>query len=144
MSPLAKYHRSLPELTERFELFVAGKELCNAYTELNHPQVQRDRFAAQAVSHAYMNAVTAVNAVNAVNVVDLRCYSCCYSCMPLTPSCFLLLRTGRRGGGRRRGDACGRGFLHCSGVHNDPSRCVWTPCELLKQPLFSSWVLTLR
>lgn len=48
MSPLAKYHRSLPELTERFELFVAGKELCNAYTELNHPTVQRERFAAQA------------------------------------------------------------------------------------------------
>jgi lysyl-tRNA synthetase class 2 len=48
MSPLAKYHRSLPELTERFELFVAGKELCNAYTELNHPSVQRDRFQAQA------------------------------------------------------------------------------------------------
>mmetsp|Transcript_30355 Transcript_30355/g.49415 ORF Transcript_30355/g.49415 Transcript_30355/m.49415 type:complete len:598 (+) Transcript_30355:182-1975(+) len=47
MSPLAKYHRSKPEVTERFELFVAGKELCNAYTELNNPKVQRERFIAQ-------------------------------------------------------------------------------------------------
>ena len=49
MSPLAKYHRSKPEVTERFELFVAGKELCNAYTELNNPKVQRERFLAQLV-----------------------------------------------------------------------------------------------
>jgi len=47
MSPLAKYHRSLPEVTERFELFVCGKELCNAYTELNNPKVQRELFIEQ-------------------------------------------------------------------------------------------------
>lgn len=47
MSPLAKWHRDDPQLTERFELFVAGKELCNAYTELNDPAVQRERFLAQ-------------------------------------------------------------------------------------------------
>jgi len=47
MSPLAKTHRSSPELTERFELFIAGKEVCNAYTELNSPLVQRERFAQQ-------------------------------------------------------------------------------------------------
>ncbi len=44
MSPLAKWHRDLPGMTERFELFANGKEICNAYTELNDPMVQRDRF----------------------------------------------------------------------------------------------------
>ncbi|KAL0220746.1 hypothetical protein RCL1_000600 [Eukaryota sp. TZLM3-RCL] len=47
MSPLAKYHRTRPFLTERFEMFCAGRELCNAYTELNDPFVQRERFADQ-------------------------------------------------------------------------------------------------
>jgi len=48
MSPLAKYHRSVPGLTERFELFVNKHEICNAYTELNNPHVQRARFEEQA------------------------------------------------------------------------------------------------
>lgn len=47
MSPLAKQHRNDPRLTERFELFVAKKELCNAYTELNDPRTQRERFVGQ-------------------------------------------------------------------------------------------------
>jgi len=52
MSPLAKYHRSLPGQTERFELFINTKEVCNAYTELNNPHVQRDRFEQQAKDKA--------------------------------------------------------------------------------------------
>lgn len=52
MSPLAKWHRSVPGLTERFELFVMKKEICNAYTELNDPAVQRQLFEHQASDRA--------------------------------------------------------------------------------------------
>jgi len=52
MSPLAKYHRSKPSMTERFELFIMEKEVANAYTELNNPHVQRARFAEQAKDKA--------------------------------------------------------------------------------------------
>lgn len=47
MSPLTKKHRINPELTERFELMVNGKELCNAYSELNDPIDQLQRFEDQ-------------------------------------------------------------------------------------------------
>ena len=47
MSPLTKKHRNNPELTERFELMVNGKELANAYSELNDPIDQEERFVEQ-------------------------------------------------------------------------------------------------
>ena len=47
MSPLCKSHRDNPELTERFELMICGKEIANAYSELNDPIDQRERFEAQ-------------------------------------------------------------------------------------------------
>lgn len=48
MSPLSKNHRDRPGFTERFEMFVVGREVCNSYTELNNPHIQRERFSSQA------------------------------------------------------------------------------------------------
>jgi len=51
-SPLSKEDRATPGLTERFELFINCKEICNAYTELNIPEVQRERFLSQMADKA--------------------------------------------------------------------------------------------
>jgi lysyl-tRNA synthetase class 2 len=47
MSPLAKLHREDSSLTERFELFIGGSEICNAFSELNDPDDQKERFLTQ-------------------------------------------------------------------------------------------------
>lgn len=47
MCPLAKWHRSKEDLVERFELFICGHEIINAYTELNDPFKQRENFIQQ-------------------------------------------------------------------------------------------------
>ena len=53
LSPLSKSKEDDPNLVERFELFIAGKEIANAYTELNDPLDQKERFITQAQSREY-------------------------------------------------------------------------------------------
>jgi len=71
MSPLAKWHREDRNLTERFELFVCKKELCNAYTELNDPMVQRALFDGQAKAKALGDPDAQVIDENFCNALEI-------------------------------------------------------------------------
>ncbi|MBS1838390.1 MAG: DUF2156 domain-containing protein, partial [Actinobacteria bacterium] len=73
-SPLARRHRSDPGVTERFEVFVGGRELANAYSELNDPVDQRERMeaAAAAVRQAGLTHADADGEVSAVDEEFLR------------------------------------------------------------------------
>lgn len=86
MSPLAKTHRSRPGLTERFELFVCKREVCNAYTELNNPMVQRQRFEEQAKQGAQGDDEAQVNILRTL----LLCFVCCIvlACGICIPGCW--------------------------------------------------------
>lgn len=71
MSPLAKRMPDDPELTERFELFITGKEFCNAYTELNNPFNQHDSFLQQANDRAQGDDEAQVYDAQFVHALDL-------------------------------------------------------------------------
>ena len=79
MSPLSKWHRSVPGLTERFELFTCQKEIVNAYTELNDPAVQRERFAQQLQDKAMGD-----DEVRIVHAYFLHCWPLICTCMYTT------------------------------------------------------------
>jgi lysyl-tRNA synthetase class 2 len=90
MSPLAKAHRSCPGLTERFELFVCKREVCNAYTELNSPMVQRQRFYEQAKQSAQGDDEAQVSSSRVVCCVVVCC-CCTVVCCCCCCCCVLLL-----------------------------------------------------
>lgn len=92
MSPLAKTHRSRPGLTERFELFVCKREVCNAYTELNNPIVQRQRFEEQAKQSAQGDDEAQVNIVLLFNAFICILFVCLFfGCWRCSSSCKLSL-----------------------------------------------------
>lgn len=70
MSPLAKYHRNIPYLTERFELFICGREYANAYTELNNPSVQKVCFEKQAKDKAMGDVEAQINDEDFVKALE--------------------------------------------------------------------------
>ena len=63
-------HRSNPDLTERFELMVNGKELCNAYSELNDPIDQKQRFEAQVAARRELGDTTGEVDEDFVNALE--------------------------------------------------------------------------
>jgi lysyl-tRNA synthetase class 2 len=70
LSPLAKEHRIDPQLTERFELFVQGKELANAFSELNDPDDQRRRFEDQVRQRAAGDEETQIHDADYIRALE--------------------------------------------------------------------------
>ncbi len=102
--PQTKRHRNLPGLTERFELFINQREVCNAYTELNDPIRQRQLFEDQAAAKAEGDD-------EAMFIDETFCTALEYGLPPTGGAIWLCFFLG--GGGSWGGVGRGGCFLPC-------------------------------
>jgi hypothetical protein len=131
MSPLAKVHRSKPGLTERFELFVNQRELCNSYTELNDPITQRANFSTQVLWGLRVRVCVGILGRVAAREVPRGSPTHYFRCnlVPVLTVGSLLCKPisvrpwqgDARRGGRRRSHGGGRRLLRGVGVRAAPN-----------------------